>query len=116
MNAQPSFTCLAAIDWPIFGATLLTALGEFLIVWAILSEVKGSRETNFLQTAFNKEFYAERAELYKTFLTYTPALGHNPKRQELWMKSRKFAEHALAELAVRKQCDSQITHLNQIAL
>jgi hypothetical protein len=111
--ADPIF---AVSDWPVFGATLLAAIGEFAIVWAIISEVKDGRETNFLQTVFDPAYYATRSQLYSQYVSSEPRLDAEPTRAALWNKSLKFAEISSADPNTRQRCDSQLAHLNQIAL
>ncbi|SRR6266568_2945653 len=118
MTAQHLTSLNATYDWPVFAATLLAAIGEFFIFWAIISEVRGSRETSFLHTVVDKPFYDDRANLYSHFLTSQPTLVSNPDRRALWQKSDAFSAHICTKdgSEVRKIVDSQLVHLNQIAL
>jgi hypothetical protein len=102
-------------DWLVALFTLATAIGEFLIVWAIVSEVRGTRETEYLKTVFDPNFYSSRSTLYKEFVNNSTALPSNPDRKALWKASEAFLQKLLTTSELRKDCDIQLAHLTQVS-
>jgi hypothetical protein len=102
-------------DWLVALFTMATAIGEFLIVWAIISEVKGARHSAFLEKMFEHP-YKPRADIYTQFVDNIPASTNPPDRATLWKAGVTLLDRIHGDEQFRANCGDQVAHLNQVAV